>query len=79
MQYRKKKEQIEFEVIEAAIGGDAVAINQIIDYFQTYINSRCRRKFIDESGWTRCGIDEYMKRRMETKLITKILGFQIQL
>ena len=31
MQYRKKKEQIAFEVIEAAIGGDAVAINQIID------------------------------------------------
>ena len=39
MQYRKKKEQIAFEVIEAAIGGDAVAINQIIDYFQPYINS----------------------------------------
>lgn len=79
MQYRKKKEQIAFEVIEAAIRGDAVAINQIIDYFQPYINSRCRRKFIDESGRTRYGIDEYMKRRMETKLITKILGFQIQL
>ena len=47
MQYRKKKEQIAFEVIEDAIGGDAVAINQIIDYFQPYINSRCRRKFID--------------------------------
>lgn len=67
------------KVIEAAIGGDAVAINQIIDYFQPYINSRCRRKFIDESGRIRYGIDEYMKRRMETKLITKILGFQIQL
>lgn len=79
MQYRKKKDQIAFEVIEAAIGGDAVAINQIIDYFQPYINSRCRRKFIDESGRIRYGIDEYMKRRMETKLITKILGFQIQL
>lgn len=79
MQYRKKKEQIAFEVIEDAIGGDAVAINQIIDYFQPYINSRCWRKFIDESGRTRYGIDEYMKRRMETKLITKILGFKIQL
>ena len=79
MQYRKKKEQIAFEVIEDAIGGDAVAINQIIDYFQPYINSRCRRKFIDESRRTRYGIDEYMKRRMETKLITKILGFKIQL
>lgn len=58
MQYRKKKEQIAFEVIEAAIGGDAVAINQIIDYFQPYINSRCRRKFIDESGRTTCYVTE---------------------
>ena len=79
MQYRKKKEQIAFEVIEDAIGGDAVAINQIIDYFQPYINSRCPRKFIDESGRTTYGIDDYMTRRMETKLITKILGFKIQL
>ena len=80
MQYRKKERaDCILKVIEAAIGGDAVAINQIIDYFQPYINSRCRRKFIDESGRTRYGIDEYMKRRMETKLITKILGFKIQL
>ena len=50
-----------------------------VDPDHIYINSRCRRKFIDESGRTRYGIDEYMKRRMETKLITKILGFKIQL
>lgn len=79
MQNRKKKEPIAFDVIKAAIAGDAVAINQIVDYFQPYINSRCRRKFIDESGQARYGIDEYMKRRMETKLITKILSFEIQL
>lgn len=79
MRNRKKKEPVAFEVIEAAIAGDVVAINQIVDYFQPYINSRCRRKFIDESGQVKYGIDEYMKRRMETKLITKILSFEIQL
>lgn len=79
MQNRKKKEPVAFEVIEAAIAGDVVAINQIVDYFQPYINNRCRRKFIDESGQVKYGIDEYMKRRMETKLITKILSFEIQL
>lgn len=73
MRNRKKKEPVAFEVIEAAVAGDVVAINQIVDYFQPYINSRCRRKFIDESGQIKYGIDEYMKRRMETKLITKIL------
>ena len=79
MRNRKKKEPVAFEVIEAAVAGDVVAINQIVDYFQPYINSRCRRKFIDESGQIKYGIDEYMKRRMETKLITKILSFEIQL
>lgn len=74
----KKKEPIEFRVIEAAITGDAAAINQVVDYFQAYINSKCRRKFIDESGQVHYGVDEYMKRRMETKLITKILDFKIQ-
>ena len=73
MRNRKKKEPVAFEVIEAAIAGD------VVDYFQPYINSRCRRKFIDESGQIKYGIDEYMKRRMETKLITKILSFEIQL
>lgn len=79
MRNKKKKEPIAFEVIEAATVGDIVAINQIVDYFQPYIISRCRRKFIDESGQVKYGIDEYMKRRMETKLITKILCFEIQL
>lgn len=79
MKNRKKKEPIEFQIIEAAIAGDAVAINQIVEYFQPYINSKCQRKFIDESGRAQYGIDEYMKRRMETKLITKILDFKIKL
>lgn len=60
MRNRKKKEPVAFEVIEAAVAGDVVAINQIVDYFQPYINSRCRRKFIDESGQIKYGIDEYI-------------------
>ena len=85
MRNRKKKEPVAFEVIEAAVAQTiACSIkvckqSQIVDYFQPYINSRCRRKFIDESGQIKYGIDEYMKRRMETKLITKILSFEIQL
>jgi len=76
---RKKKEPVKFQVIEAAIAGDAQAINRVVDYFQPYINSKCRRKFIDEFGRVHYMIDEYMKRRLETKLITKILDFKIQL
>ena len=67
MKPKKKKEMPEFETIEAAIGGDAEAI------------SECKREYQDEFGRIRCVADEYMKRRMETKLITKILDFKIML
>ena len=38
-----------------------------------------KKKEMPESGRIRCVADEYMKRRMETKLITKILDFKIKL
>jgi len=78
MYQEKEGNDIEFEVIQAAIQGDADSINQIISYFQPYINARCRRKFKDEFGHEHYMTDEYMKRRLETKLITKILDFKIQ-
>lgn len=75
----KYKEAIEFEVIEKALGGDVDAINQVLFFFQPFINARCRRKVTDEFGQTYYALDEYMKRRLETKLITKILDFKIQI
>ena len=75
-QYRKMPE---FEVIQAAIEGDAEAINQVLSHFQPFINSECKREYRDEYGRGHYVADEYMKRRMETKLITKILDFKIRL
>ena len=71
-------EPVAFETVRAAIQGDVDSINQIIAYFQPYINARSRRKFINEFGVTEFVTDEYMKRRVETKLIRKILDFKIQ-
>lgn len=78
MRSKKYREPIEFEIIQAAIQGDVGSINQIIAYFQPYINVRCKRKFKDEFGHEQYVTDEYMRRRLETKLITKILDFKIQ-
>lgn len=79
MRSKKHREPPEFETIQAAIKGDAEAINQIISYFQPFIDSECKRKYRDEFGIEHYAADEYMKRRMETKLITKILDFKIRL
>jgi len=75
MKSKKHRESPEFETIQAAIEGDAEAINQVLSYFQPFIKSECK----DEFGRIHYVTDEYMKRRMETKLITKILDFKIQL
>ena len=71
MRSKKHREPPEFETIQAAIEGDAEAINQVLSYFQPFINSECKREYKDEFGRVHYVADEYMKRRMETKLITK--------
>ena len=40
MKSKKHRELPEFEIIQAAIEGDAEAINQILSYFQPFINAR---------------------------------------
>ncbi|MCI6042350.1 helix-turn-helix domain-containing protein [bacterium] len=79
MKSKKYRELPEFETIQAAIEGDVEAINQILSYFQPFINSECKREYRDEFGKIHYVTDEYMKRRLETKLITKILDFKIRL
>lgn len=39
MKAKKHREMPEFETIQEAIEGDAEAINQILSYFQPFINS----------------------------------------
>ena len=42
MKVKKHREMPEFETVQAAIEGDAEAINQILSYFQPFINSECK-------------------------------------
>ena len=79
MKSKKHREMPEFETIQAAIKGDVDAINQILCYFQPFIQSECKREYKGEFGRVHYVNDEYMKRRLETKLITKILDFKIRL
>ncbi|MDD2979306.1 MAG: helix-turn-helix domain-containing protein [Hespellia sp.] len=79
MEQKRKKKLLSFEVIEAAIDGDAEAINQILAYLKPYIIDQSQRKFINEFGGVQYVTDEHMQRRLETKLITKILDFKIRI
>ena len=69
----KGKELPPLSVIHAAKAGDAEAMDRILRYYEGYINKLSTRKFHDEYGHSCEGLDEYMKRRLEIKLIQSIV------
>ena len=58
----------------AAQVGDADAVEQVLRYYEGYINKLCTRTVYDESSCPHVRLDEYMKSRLENKFIHAILG-----
>ena len=65
-------------LVEKARSGDIEAINQIVRHYSGFIASRSMRPMKDEYGNTHMVVDETLRRRMETRLIAKILSFEIR-
>ena len=61
----------------SAASGDVEAINRILKHYEGYIAVLSTRKLYDEYGNLHYCVDETLRRRLETKLITKILKFKI--
>ena len=72
-----KHPMIPFPVIVRAADGDIEAVNQIVRHYSGFIASRSMRPMKDEYGNTHMVVDETLRRRMETRLIAKILSFEI--
>ena len=70
----KGRELLPLAVSDAARAGDADAVEQVLRYYEGYINKLCTRTVYDESGCPRARLDEHMKSRLENKLIRAILG-----
>lgn len=67
-----------YTTIEAAAAGDVDAINTVLKHYERYIAALATRTLYDESGNPHLCVDEAMKRRLETKLITGILNFDVE-
>ena len=65
--------QLPLSVIHAAQAGDAEAVERVLRYNEPYINSLCTRTLYDGGGFPHVCLDEYMKRRLEIKLIHAIV------
>lgn len=64
----KGKELLPLSVIDAARDGDSLR------YYEGYINKLCTRTLYDPDGQPHVRVDEYMKRRLEIKLIHSIVS-----
>lgn len=73
----KELDMPSFHIIRAASNGDIEAINAVLKHYESYIASLSVRKLYDEYGQVHYCVDETLRRRLETKLITKILNFKI--
>ena len=52
-------------------------INAVLKHYAGYIAKLSLRKLYDEYGNPHLCVDEELRRRLETKLITKILTFRV--
>lgn len=74
MKQARYKEPLPLAVIEAARAGDAGAVEQVLQYYNSYINKLCTRTLYDLDGTPHVRVDEYMKRRLQSRLIRAILN-----
>lgn len=70
----KGREVLPLSVVQTAQTGDAGAMEQILRYYEGYICKLCTRKLYDTNSCPHMCLDEYMKRRLEIKLISAILA-----
>ena len=72
-----KHSLLPFSVIEAAASGNVDAINTVLKHYEPYIAALATRRLYDENGVPHLCVDEELRRRLETKLITRILDFDV--
>ena len=68
---------VSYPVIVLAASGDVDAINAVLKHYEGYIAALSTRQLFDERGNLHLCVDDALRRRLETKLITKILTFNV--
>ena len=74
---KKRYSIIPYETIVPAVNGSMDAITAVLAHYSGYINTLSRRVMYDRSGTPHIYIDEFLKLRIQNKLIQKIGNFRI--
>lgn len=72
-QQRPEDQLLPFSIIESATQGDPDAISSVLNHFDGYIATLSTRTLYDEYGRSYRCLDPELKKRMEAKLIVRIL------
>ena len=72
-----QKGLLPYIVIAAAVRGEPDAVNVVIHHYSGYIAALSTRTSYDDHGCPHSQVDEDLRRRLETKLIIAILGFDL--
>ena len=67
------RELLPLSVIEAVRVGDPLAVESVLRYYDGYMNKLCTRTLYELDGTPHVRVDEYMKHRLQNKLIWAIL------
>jgi hypothetical protein len=68
---------VPFSLIVEATDGDTESIHHIVKHYRGYISKRSLRPVKDEYGNQQMVVDEVLRGRMQTRLITKVLSFEV--
>ena len=67
------REFLPLSVIRSACDGVTDAVEQVLRHYRGYIIKLCTGILYDKRGQPQVGIDEYLKRHLEIKLISSIV------
>ena len=73
-----KSNVLSYPVVALAASGDVDAIHAVLKHYEGYIAVLATRQLYDDRGNTYVCVDEGLRRRLETKLITGILAFDFR-
>lgn len=68
---------LEVEVILGAISGDSLAMTSVLNHYHNYITSLSLRNNYAPNAKSPVYVDEFLFRRLETKLIEKVMTFDV--
>ncbi len=64
-------------IIRLATQGDSIAMQHVITHYRSYILRLSSQNKYESNNKEMVCVDEYMRRQLETKLIEKVLTFDV--